>query len=124
MPVSPDRRINKYISKVDPEVIKAHFEGLKPKMVEQESNIFPALYQVEVATKTVLDGQGVPMSVYPMYLSFAKQVWRLISKTNIGGATLDTEISILLNTWRTRGLDEVILRQILRDVFGYIPPAP
>jgi len=124
MPVSPDRRINKYISKVDPEVIKAHFEGLKPKMVEQESNIFPALYQVEVATKTVLDGQGVPMSVYPMYLSFAKQVWRLISKTNIGGATLDTEISILLNTWRTRGLDEVILRQILRDVFGYLPPAP
>lgn len=124
MPVSPDRRINKYISKVDPEVIKAHFEGLKPKMVEQESNIFPALYQVEVATKTVLDGQGVPMSVYPMYLSFAKQVWRLISKTNIGGATLDTEISILLTAWRTRGLDEVILRQILRDVFGYIPPAP
>jgi len=123
MPISPERRINKYINKVDPETIKAHFSALKPSMVEQISNIFPLLYQMEVATKTVLDSNGVPMGNYPMYLSFARQVWRKINITRIGGTTLDNEIGILLHIWTQRGLDSTILRQILRDVFGYLPPA-
>jgi len=123
MPITPERRINKYINKVDPETIKAHFSALKPAMVEQVSNIFPSLYQMEVATKTVLDANGVPMGNYPMYISFARQVWKLINKTRIGGAALDNEINILLQTWTQRGLDSTILRQILRDVFGYLPPA-
>ena len=123
MPISPDRRINKYIAKVDPETIKAHFQALKPSMVEQVSNLFPSLYQMEVATKTVLDSLGTPMGNYPMYLSFARQVWRLINKIRLGGTALDREISILLSTWGERGLDSSTLRQILRDVFGYLPPA-
>ena len=123
MPISPDRRINKYIAKVDPETIKAHFQALKPSMVEQISNLFPSLYQMEVAVKTVLDANAVPMSIYPMYISFARQVWKLINKTRIGGAALDNEVNILLHVWTSRGLDATVLNQILRDVFGYLPPA-
>jgi hypothetical protein len=122
MPINPNRRVNKYISKVDPEVIKDHFTNLKPSMVEQVSNVFPVLYNIEVATKTILDQSGALMSQYPFYLAFARQVWKKIYKTRLGGQTLYTEIDIIKNAWRTRGLDPTILNNILRDVFGILPP--
>jgi hypothetical protein len=122
MPINPNRRINKYISKVDPEVIKDHFTNLKSSMVEQVSNVFPALYNIEVATKTILDQAGTPMAQYPFYLAFARQVWKKIYKTRLGGQALHTEIDIIKNAWRTRGLDPTIINNILRDVFGILPP--
>jgi hypothetical protein len=124
MPINPNRRINKYISKVDPEVIKDHFTNLKSSMVEQVSNIFPALYDIEVATKTILDQSGTLMAQYPFYLAFARQVWKKVYKTRLGGSTLLSEIDILKSIWRTRGLDPTILNNILRDVFGILPPPP
>jgi hypothetical protein len=124
MPINPNRRVNKYISKVDPDVIKDHFTNLKPSMVEQVSNVFPALYNIEVATKTVLDSAGVPMGNYPFYLAFARQVWKKVYKTRLGGQTLYNEIGIIQTAWRTRGLDNTVLTRILRDVFGIILPPP
>jgi hypothetical protein len=124
MPINPNRRINKYISKVDPDTIKDHFTNLKSSMVEQVSNVFPALYNIEVATKTILDQAGMPMAQYPFYLAFARQVWKKIYKTRLGGSALYTEIDIIKSAWRTRGLDPTTLNNILRDVFGILPPPP
>ncbi|GEM_PF-5459068 len=62
------RRIQKYEGKLDPEIVKKRFEVQKPAMVEQETSIFADLVSIEEAAKTVLDAEGVPISLYPMYL--------------------------------------------------------
>ncbi|MCS7250798.1 MAG: hypothetical protein NZ608_07795, partial [candidate division WOR-3 bacterium] len=75
---------------------------------------------IETRTKAILDGQGVLMSQYPMYYNFARQVGNKIKYTGYAGSCLYTEIDALIYTWEKRGLDGVILRKILLDVFGIL----
>ncbi|MEO0102885.1 MAG: hypothetical protein ABIK81_04200 [candidate division WOR-3 bacterium] len=117
------RRKEKYEVKVDPEVVKQRFSGQKDNMVEQVAEIFPNLVALEEAAKTVLDSEGVPITLYPMYLSYAREVWRLVN--NFGGDVLYNEIRIAENKWIARALSAAVLERIRIDIFGInLPPVP
>uniref|UniRef100_A0A7C3YZK2 Uncharacterized protein n=1 Tax=candidate division WOR-3 bacterium TaxID=2052148 RepID=A0A7C3YZK2_UNCW3 len=117
------RRKEKYEIKLDPDVVKQRFSGQKEKMVDQIADIFPSLVALEEAAKTVLDAEGVPISLYPMYLDYARELWRLVNK--FGGDVLYNETRILENKWVARALSQPVLERLRVEIFGItLPPAP
>lgn len=122
MIVPSDRRINKYDIKLNPDTIKAHFQNQKPVMKNYFSDYARYFSDIEERTKAILDSNAVKMSVYPMYYSFARQVGKKVRNVGLGGDVLFSEIDIIKSIWTHRGLNETILEQILRDVFGIAIP--
>ena len=117
------KRIRKYEKKINPEVIKTHFEEQKPAMVEQVSSIFTEIVSVEEAAKTILDAEGVSIALYPMYLSYVREIWRLQRK--FGGNVLFNYVRETDKKWTGRALSATVLERLRNDIFGIIlPPAP
>ncbi len=117
------RRKEKYEAKLDPEIVKMRLTALRPKMIEQVSDIFPSLVSLEEAAKTILDAEGVPISLYPMYLSYCRELWRLVN--NFGGEVLFNEVRICETKWQSRALSPTVLERLRIDIFGIsLPPAP
>jgi len=123
MPRDTYRRIQKYEAKLDPEIIKKRFEVQKQAMVEQEAGIFAELVSIEEAAKTILDAEGVPISIYPMYLCYVREIWRL--QKNYGGDVLYDEVRVAEAKWVSRALSATVLERLRVDIFGItLPPAP
>lgn len=117
------RRKEKYELKLDPDVVKQRFASQKDKMVSQVADIFPNLVALEEAGKTVLDAEGVPITLYPMYLSYCRELWRLVN--NFGGKVLYNEIRITETKWIARALSAAVLERLRIDIFGItLPPVP
>jgi len=117
------RRKEKYEIKLDPDVVRQRFLGQKEKMVDQVADIFPALVALEESAKTILDAEGVSIALYPMYLAYARELWRLVN--NFGGDVLYNEIRIAENKWVARALSAAVLERLRVDIFGItLPPVP
>ncbi len=117
------RRIQKYEAKLDPEIIKNRFVVQKAAMIDQEADIFAQIVAIEEAAKTILDNEGVPITLYPMYLSYVREVWRL--QNNFGGEVLYDEVRIAEAKWVSRALSATVLERLRVDIFGItLPPVP
>jgi len=111
-----DRRTAKYDVKTSAPEVAKRFEGLKPMMVEQVGNIFSKLTHFESKAKVILDGAGIKVHQIPFYLSYLREVYRVL--ITHGGKTAEDEAKTLKAKWVDRGLDTIILERLAREVLG------
>jgi len=104
-------------------------DGLPTNVVAQKDLIeahqmlhFANFFSYEQRTRTVLDREGISTTLYPFYLSFSRQVYRLSQQ--FSGESLLFNVNILLLVWVARGLTQAILETIRDDVWHIDAPAP
>jgi len=108
-------RQKKYEVKIDADVIRSRFAGLKEMMVEQTAAKFTDLAAFETNVKQIIEPLGVPTIQIPFYLNFARELYSLSQR--FGGVTLTNEAKTLAVKWKTRGLTDTTLIEIAK-VFG------
>lgn len=113
-------RLRKYEAKLNPEIIGKQFILAKERMVEQMTEYCKEIYEIEVQTRTVLQEDDIPVSLFPSYLCYARELWRL--HKNYAGKPLFREIRISETKWQSMGLDPQILEKIRLALFGTILP--
>jgi len=113
----PTRRVAKYSVKIDHEVIKQRFEGQRTAMVDQVTDVFASLADLEDRAKTILDYEAVATIDIPFYLAFVRQCYRL-QRTH-AATTAQTEASYFKSVWVSRGLASAILSRLAADLFGW-----
>ncbi|MEO0117448.1 MAG: hypothetical protein ABIK97_07985 [candidate division WOR-3 bacterium] len=114
------RRIEKYISKLEPEIIRRDFAQLKEKMLQQITTYFIEIFEVETKAKAILSEYDLPVSLIPFYLCYARELYSLSKR--YAGFPLFREIRIREGKWRSRTLQPEILRRIRFDIFGITLP--
>jgi hypothetical protein len=114
-------RQKKYEVKIDADVIRSRFAGLKPMMVEQTAAKFTDLAANETNVKAVIEPLGIPTIQIPFYLNYARELYSLSQR--FSGKTLENEARILASKWKARGLTEDILIKIAAQ-FGITLTAP
>jgi hypothetical protein len=119
----PTKRIAKWNAKYDTARIKAVLDELRPMMLANVQAVFPQLASMETQVKQVLDGEAVPTPDYPFYLSFGRQVWKLI-RNEISGDSLAKEVATLIAKWKDRGFSQAVLELIRTQVFNVGAPSP
>jgi hypothetical protein len=119
----PTKRIAKWNAKYDTARIKAVLDELRPMMLANVQAVFPQLASMETQVKQVLDGEAVPTPDYPFYLSFGRQVWKLI-RNEISGDSLAKEVATLISKWKDRGFSQAVLELIRTQVFNVGAPSP
>jgi len=112
----PTRRIAKYSAKIDPTVIKQRFESQAGMMVDQVTQKFAELADLEEKAKAILDYEGVPTIEIPFYLDFVRQCYSL--KTSHPATTAQREAALLKQVWVARGLKNTVLSRLASDLFG------
>jgi len=111
-------RFKKYNAKFDPDVVRARFAAVKDLAMEQVQGLFEDLVAMEKEVKALLNELGVPVTLIPMYLSYARQLWH--AKKRHTAKTLKTEVEARKALWSARGLDPAILDEIAKLVVGSI----
>lgn len=114
------KRVRKYESKLDPEIIGKEYARLRKSMVEEISAYFAKISEIEIKTKAVLSECDLPVSVIPSYLCYTRELYRLSEK--YAGFPLFREIRIAEAKWRGRILSPEILKMIRISVFGITLP--
>ena len=82
---------------------------------------FDDIYAAESLVRAVLNAAGVSVILYPFYLSFGREMWKLTNR--ISGESAAQEAAILIAKWVARGLTLSVLESIRYDVFGVSAPA-
>lgn len=82
---------------------------------------FDAIYTMEGLVRGVLDLAGVSVILYPFYLSFGRQMWKLTGRISGESAAIEAELRIVL--WVARGLSRSVLEDIRTNVFQVGPPS-
>jgi len=113
-----DLRKRKYEGKVDPDTLAIQTRALKPLMVRQETEYFPAITTVEEKVKKLVEGEGVPSIQVRDYLNFGREMFELTRK--FSGSTLAGEAQLRVNKWSVRGLAGTLLVKIA-GLFGVEP---
>lgn len=108
-------RASKYSAKIVGDVIKNRIDAQRDSMVEQETAIFGDLVAIEEATKALLTGWGVNVTLVPFYLAFARQCYKITRKHS--GDIAHDEICIRHDDWVARLLTSWYLQTIAMDVF-------
>jgi len=112
----PTRRAAKYNVKVDPDSVASRFDQLKDVMVEQVTERFTQLADLEAKAKAVLQGEDVPSIKIPFYLSYVRQLFKIM-RTHVG-ATAISEAQAVKDKWVARGLDDTICKNLASQLFG------
>jgi len=113
-------RQRKYKVKIDPDVVRTRFVGLKDLMVEQTEAKFADLVTFENQTKHICEAAGVPTILIPFYLNYARELYKKSIKFT--GVTLQNEADLIADKWQARGLDRAVLVDIAA-AFGITIPA-
>jgi len=121
MPMDPTRRISNWDAKYNTERIKAVLDDKRDAMFSRFAAVVPALVTMETEVKQTLDALGVSTIDYPFYLSFGREVWRLIDH-EVSGESLAIEVAILIDKWVGRGLTQSVLEAIRTQVFNVSAP--
>jgi hypothetical protein len=121
--VDPFKRIAKWNAKYDTTRIKATLDAMRDAMYANVQAVFPLLASMETQVKQVLDAEAVATIQYPFYLSFGREVWRLI-RQEISGDSLAKEVAVLVTKWKDRGLSQAVLEAVRTQVFNVSAPTP
>ena len=93
---------------------------LEPKLAVAAARFDDAM---ELQVKQVLDGLGVSVAQYAMYLAFGRELWALTRK-EISGESAAMEADVLLQKWVGRGMAQAVLEAIRTQVFNIVAPTP
>jgi len=121
MATDPTKRIAKWDAKFKTDRVKATLDDLRPDMLSHVQAVFPLIASMEGQVKQVLDSAGVPITDYPWYLDFGRELWRL-QKNEVSGESLAQEAATLIAKWVARGLTQAVLQAIRTDVFNVAAP--
>jgi len=117
MAKSAYRRDRKYRRKIsDTEHMAKQLELAKDDMAAAYAHTQAELTGLEEATREVLGKYDVSSIVYPGYLNFVRQVWKMRKK--FSGDTFTTEARILIDKWTSRKLERKVLEDILYLMFA------
>ncbi len=116
------RRIQKWEANMDGEALSTKVGRLKPMMLSQIEEMYPALVSMEDSVKTVLDEEGVSTTQYPFYINFGRQCFKL--SREFSGGTLINRVNIALQRWVADGFTQAILERIRDVVFALAAPGP
>ena len=103
-----NKRAEKWASKLSGANRKRLYDIQKPRMVELEKIASENFEKIELRIKEMTRNE--PVIYQHFYMAFAKQIYKLINKSN--GQTLINELIILEEIWRNRGLDPDKLDEI------------
>ena len=123
MPINPAQRIAKWDAKFKTDRVKAILDDERPQMYMNVQAVFPMITAMELQVKQVLDGLGVSVALYGMYLSFGRELWSMTRK-EISGEAAAEEADVLLQKWVGRGLAQAVLEAIRTQVFNIVAPTP
>jgi hypothetical protein len=121
MPTDPTARLNNWNEKYNLERVNAILTEKRPTMLQNMSAVLQLLTAMESQVKQVCDGAGVATIMYPFYLDFGREMWKL-SRKEISGESLAKEAAVLITKWKARGLTEAVLQGIRTDVFNVSAP--
>jgi len=121
MASDPTARLNNWNQKYNLDRVTAVLTEKRPQMLQNMSAVLPLITSMESQVKQVCDGAGVPTIMYPFYLDFGREMWRLI-RAEISGESLAHEAATLTAKWKARGLTEAVLAAIRTDVFNVGAP--
>ncbi len=121
MASDPTARLNNWNQKYNLDRVTAVLTEKRPQMLQNMSAVLPLITSMESQVKQVCDGAGVPTIMYPFYLDFGREMWRLI-RAEISGESLAQEAATLTAKWKARGLTEAVLAAIRTDVFNVGAP--
>ena len=123
MPIDPSQRIMRWNAKFKTDRVKAILDDQLGRMSMNVSAVFPMITAMELQVKQVLDGLGVSMAQYSMYLCFGRELWSLTRK-EVSGETAVMEADTLRKKWVDRGLTTAVLEAIRTQVFNIAAPTP
>ena len=123
MATNPAQRIANWDAKFKTDRVKAVLDDKRPNMYMNVQAVFPMITAMELQVKQVLDGLGVSVALYGMYLSFGRELWSLTRK-EISGETAAMEADTLRAKWVSRGLATAVLEAIRSQVFNIPAPTP
>lgn len=109
------RRITKYTAKIVGDVVKNRIDAEKDSMVEQVTDQFPLIAQMETTIGGKCDAWGVHSIEKPFYQAYGKRLYGIKRKHSAGTAT--EEACIATKAFIDRGLDPYYLQVIAEDVF-------
>ena len=101
------RRKRRYEEKIDPDVIGARFRDLKDVMVDQQSEYFPQIANVEAKVKQEVEAAGVPSYQVAQYINVGRECYSIAKR--FSQATRDQEAQRVVDKWASRGLDGPLL---------------
>ena len=116
-----DKRTSRWNRKYDPERIKQINEEGKPEYLAAVTTVNIELEQMEIATKTILNVEGVSVADVANYLAFSRELWKK-SKT-YSAQTLALEAQVIQEKWTSRGLSMSVCEAIKFGVYGISAPA-
>ena len=123
MPTNPAQRIAKWDAKFKTDRVKSALDDMRPTMFTNVQAVFPLIAAMELQVKQVLDGLGVSVAQYAMYLAFGRELWALTRK-EISGESAAMEADVLLQKWVARGMAQAVLEAIRTQVFNIVAPTP
>lgn len=94
-----------------------------PVLLARVESAFEDIYAAEVMVRQVLNGEGVSVVLYPAYLNFGREMWKLGAK-GISGESAALEAQTLIQKWVARGLSQTVLEKLRTDVFSVPAPTP
>lgn len=121
MATSGFQRFSKWDAKFDTERVKAILDDLRPGMLVEAQVVFDNIATMEAEVKQVLDGSGIATIMYPFYLAYGRELFRL-QRNGISGESLALEAQVLLNKWVARGLTQSVLEAVRTQVFNIAAP--
>ena len=92
-----------------------------PAIEARVQGSFDDIYAAESAVRAMLNTVGVSTILYPFYLGFGREMWKLTNRIN--GESAAQEAAIQIAKWVARGLNQSVLESIRYDVFGVSAPA-
>jgi hypothetical protein len=114
------RRFSQWNLKYDPKVIEAMTTAGKPEYARNAQNRFDEQYAIELRTKQVINGLGLPVTHIGPLLAYSMEIWSATGKYH--GETLAIEVQVLVDKWTARGMVQSALEKIRKDVFDINPP--
>jgi hypothetical protein len=121
MATDPTARINNWNEKYNLDRVSAILTEKRPTMLQNMSAVIPLLTAMESQVKQVCDLAGVPTIMYPFYLDFGREMWKL-SRSEFSGESLALEAATLVAKWVARGLTQAVLQNIRTGVFNVAAP--
>jgi hypothetical protein len=109
-------RLAAYEIKTDPERVKKTNEDMRKQALDHHSAKQTALSIFELKAKEAIDPTGVPSTLYVSYLNYCREIWK--KSNTYGGAVLENETNAIIAKWKTRQLDEDILKKLRMDLFS------
>jgi hypothetical protein len=123
MPTNPAQRIAKWDAKFKTDRVKSALDDMRPTMFTNVQAVFPLIAAMELQVKQVLDGLGVSVAQYAMYLAFGRELWGM-TRREMSGESASIEAKVLLDKWVARGMTQAVLEAIRSQVFNIPAPTP